>query len=166
MQHRVRLTNGEVVLLREDNNELHIGQLDESDVDWWIASISGNGVLVAPNSSYAPEQLTQGLKEGPEYDPNTARFGVSETEGEDDEEGDLWYTIGLIEVDGEGENAIDTVPGEIATVMVRNHEDIDQRFPGLKDKKLKAAQVIAEALTEYAERRGLSADWFYQNIAT
>lgn len=63
MQHQVKLSNGETVVLREGDNELHIGQLDGNDVDWWIATISANGVLVAPNSSYAPEELTRKLED-------------------------------------------------------------------------------------------------------
>lgn len=70
MIHRIKLSNGQLVTLTEGDDCLAIGQFDKVDGDdWWICTISPMGVLVAPNSSHAPEELTSGLSDTSGLDP-------------------------------------------------------------------------------------------------
>jgi hypothetical protein len=59
--HKVKLSNGQTVTLREQDDDLAIGHEEKDGEDWWICTISANGVLCAPNSGESPEQLTEGL---------------------------------------------------------------------------------------------------------
>jgi hypothetical protein len=58
--HPVTLSNGQIVVLIERNNELSIA-FDDGELTY-IASIDPSGVLVMPNSGGATAYLTQGLK--------------------------------------------------------------------------------------------------------
>lgn len=58
----ITLGNGAKVSLREDENCLHVGQIDEVGEDWWICTISADGTLGAPNCAEACDHLTRGLK--------------------------------------------------------------------------------------------------------
>ena len=89
-----------------------------------------------------------------------ARFGVAAIDGEDEEEGNLWFQIGLIEIDGEGENAVEIVPDELAVVMLRDAERMERKYPGITDKQTRLANIIATALTEYAANHDLDDDYF------
>lgn len=66
MMHLVRLSNGQSVILREENEGLAIYQADDpSDVDgdrWWICSINNDGVQVSTTCGDAPQILIQDLK--------------------------------------------------------------------------------------------------------
>jgi hypothetical protein len=62
-QHIVELSNGQKILLQEEENALSICSCEEGDIpDWFICQINANGVLVYPNSGTGPEYLTRGLK--------------------------------------------------------------------------------------------------------
>ena len=66
MKHLVKLSNGQVLSLLESNSTLNVGFVDKhgDGEDWWICSISRDGILVSFNSGDAPEVLTSGLKSG------------------------------------------------------------------------------------------------------
>jgi hypothetical protein len=59
--HRVQLSNGSVLLIEECKNRISLATGSPNGVDMYIASIDANGVLVYPNSGYAPDELTRGL---------------------------------------------------------------------------------------------------------
>lgn len=61
MKHLVKLSNGQLLLIEEANNALHIAAMHNGDVDGYICEINANGVLTYPNSGSAPEYLTRGL---------------------------------------------------------------------------------------------------------
>jgi hypothetical protein len=62
-QHLIHLSNGQKIILQEEDDALSISSCEESDSpEWFICQINCNGVLVYPNSGYAPEYLTRGLK--------------------------------------------------------------------------------------------------------
>jgi len=86
-----------------------------------------------------------------------ARFGWSEIIGEDDDEGKVWFQIGLIEI----QDSIEIVPDELAVVMLRSAERMERQFPGIKQRRMSLSKVIAEALTEYAENHNLDDDYFH-----
>lgn len=60
--HIVELSNGQKMTIREGNNEVTIGNLDEGE-PWQICQINFDGVLVYPNSGDGCETLVDGLKE-------------------------------------------------------------------------------------------------------
>ena len=64
--HLVRLSNGQIVVLREEQGELAIYQADDpayADGDrWWICTINNDGVLVSTTCGDAPRTLIQDLK--------------------------------------------------------------------------------------------------------
>jgi hypothetical protein len=63
MKHFVKLSNGETVVLTEEDSSLSIGLGDEEDgVDLYIAQITLDGVLGYSTASDAPERLVRGLK--------------------------------------------------------------------------------------------------------
>lgn len=63
MRHFVKLSNGETLVLIEEDNCLSIGLGDEEDgVDLYVAQITLDGVLAYSTASYAPETLARGLK--------------------------------------------------------------------------------------------------------
>jgi|688.fasta_scaffold323560_3 hypothetical protein len=63
MRHFVKLSNGETVVLIEEDSSLSIGLGDEEDgVDLYIAQITLDGVLSYSTASYAPDTLVRGLK--------------------------------------------------------------------------------------------------------
>jgi hypothetical protein len=69
MIHRVTLSNGRVLLVIESaaltGGELHIATEDfHGGVDAYIATISGSGVMVMPNSGDATHCITEGIRPG------------------------------------------------------------------------------------------------------
>lgn len=63
MQHRIKLTNGSVLLLTEDTNCLDISMEDDREGEgWWLGRITGDGILVAASSGGACSDLIDGLK--------------------------------------------------------------------------------------------------------
>lgn len=64
-KHRIKLSNGAILVIEEHNNELAIRDYTHGE-EWWVASISPDGILVATNSSDAVSVLTEGLREGPD----------------------------------------------------------------------------------------------------
>lgn len=63
MRHFVKLSNGETIVLIEEDSALSIGLGDEEDgVDLYIAQITLDGVLSYSTASYAPDTLVRGLK--------------------------------------------------------------------------------------------------------
>lgn len=66
IEHKVTLSNGEVVVLKECDGELAVYNEEACGTPWWVLTITPNGVLVSHNSGGAPEAMTAGLKEEPE----------------------------------------------------------------------------------------------------
>lgn len=67
MDHRITLSNGRRLLLEEGTNCLSLCFEEKPDDDpWWILTIGRDGILVAPNSGTAPEELVAGLSPTPE----------------------------------------------------------------------------------------------------
>jgi hypothetical protein len=65
MKHFVKLSNGETVVLVEEDNALSIALGDGKDeVDLYIAQITMDGVLAYSTAAYAPETLSKGLQYG------------------------------------------------------------------------------------------------------
>jgi hypothetical protein len=63
MQHYVKLSNGETVILTEEDNALSIALgYSDGDVDLYIAQITRDGVLAYSTASYAPEKVVKGLQ--------------------------------------------------------------------------------------------------------
>jgi hypothetical protein len=65
MMHRVVLSNGQVLLIKEDQNCIHLAseqQGFEGEADYYVCEINASGVLVMPNSGDAVVTLTQGLR--------------------------------------------------------------------------------------------------------
>lgn len=66
MIHRVVLSNREVLLIKEGLDCLYLGTETiacPNVIESYICMIHKLGVTVMPNSGYAPEQLTRGLKD-------------------------------------------------------------------------------------------------------
>lgn len=63
MIHRITLSNGQVLIIEEGPQTLHIasGIPGEEEADAWICTITADGVLVMPNSGGATDDLTRGL---------------------------------------------------------------------------------------------------------
>ena len=63
MKHFVKLSNGETVVLVEEQNSLSIALGDgKDDIDLYVAQITMDGVLAYSTAAYAPEVLSKGLK--------------------------------------------------------------------------------------------------------
>lgn len=61
-RHRIKLSNGALLVIEEHDNELAIRDNSHGE-DWWVATISRSGFQVATNSSDAVDVLSYGLKE-------------------------------------------------------------------------------------------------------
>lgn len=64
MLHRVKLTNGQYLLVEERSGQLHIASESptmKGEVEYYICTISPDGVLVMPNSGDATTTVTQNL---------------------------------------------------------------------------------------------------------
>jgi hypothetical protein len=61
-QHIVTLSNGQKILLEEQDNALSIASCGDVEPEAYICQINCDGVLVYPNSGSEPEYLTRGLK--------------------------------------------------------------------------------------------------------
>lgn len=70
VMHRVKLTNGRVLMVEERNGEIHLGDLDRDSVGSYICSITTGGVLVMPNSGEACEYLTKDVPCSPTLMPS------------------------------------------------------------------------------------------------
>jgi len=63
MQHYVKLSNGETVILTEENDALSIALGDShGDVDLYVAQVTMDGVLGYSTASYGPEIMVRGLR--------------------------------------------------------------------------------------------------------
>lgn len=62
MKHFVKLSNGETVVLVEEQDALSIALGDEDDIDLYVAQITIDGVLAYSTAAYAPETIARGLK--------------------------------------------------------------------------------------------------------
>jgi hypothetical protein len=65
MKHFVKLSNGETVVLIEEENSLAIALGDaniEGEIDLYVAQITMDGVLAYSTATYAPETISRGLK--------------------------------------------------------------------------------------------------------
>lgn len=63
MKHFVKLSNGETVVLVEEQDALSIALgYDEDDIDLYVAQITIDGVLAYSTAAYAPETIARGLK--------------------------------------------------------------------------------------------------------
>lgn len=83
MIHRVKLTNGRVLLIEEDTSSLHIASEmtnHPGEVEGYICTISGSGVLVMPNSGGEPEWVSEGLTRSPNV-PLPAELAEWERDG-------------------------------------------------------------------------------------
>lgn len=64
MTHKIKLSNGQTLVVEELDNEIAIATEDEhSTIDMFICCIQSDGVLVYPNSGSATNIITEGLKE-------------------------------------------------------------------------------------------------------
>lgn len=62
MIHQIKLSNGQILQIKEGENCIHIAAMHEGEVDTYICEINPSGTLVMPNSGPAGEYLTNGLK--------------------------------------------------------------------------------------------------------
>lgn len=66
-KHEIVLSNGQTLLLEEEENELHFAWLEKAPNDlegtpWYFARAGEDGLLVVTDCNGAPCELSQGLK--------------------------------------------------------------------------------------------------------
>jgi hypothetical protein len=90
------------------------------------------------NEQYQPFDMVQPESEKPKY-------GWGWIDGEDDNEGDKWIQISELDYTDPDHPCLDE---EMATIMFRNYEEYNLRFPNLKKQKESYAQQIVDALNQ------------------
>lgn len=127
-QHRVPLSNGQVLLVEEGAESLHLALEDTGhpgEVAYYVAAVDRSGVTVMCNAGDANVTLTDGLKEPPDDEPfeaevsrclaelatgNDAAYG-----GREIEDGEMGFTYNGSDFYGtlrEAMWAIDREPGD------------------------------------------------------
>jgi len=114
MIYRVTLSNGKIITLTEQDDALAIGMEDGGE-DWWMGTITPDGMVVASSSGSAPADLVLGLADTSGLDPGIVFSPGDQVHWTDPDGGKCSRTLTIQSIEWKGSIAriIDTDGGEL-----------------------------------------------------